>query len=97
MYYCNELFFRIIGHDVTPQFVNYGKSGQSKVQLISGKGDDCNNHTKENRECPTIHPFSIFSGDLAVCQKTFAGTGLQFLLLILIKACVRYLYKIFIF
>ena len=49
MYYCNELFFRIIGHDETPQFLNYGKSGQSKVQLISGKGDNCNNLTKKNK------------------------------------------------
>ena len=65
-----------MGHDETTQFVNYGKSGQSKVQLISGIGDDCNNLTKENRECPTIHPFSIFSGDLAICQIIFAGTGL---------------------
>ena len=76
MYYCNELFFRIIGHDETPQFVNYGKSGQSKIQLISGKGDDCNNLTKENRKCPTIHLFSTFSGDLAMCQIIFARTGL---------------------
>ena len=76
MYYCNELFFRIIGHDEALQFVNYGKSGQSKVQLVSGKGDDCNNLTKENRECSTIHPFSTFSGDLAMCQIIFAGTGL---------------------
>ena len=85
MYYCNELFFRIIGHDEMPEFVNCGKSGQSKVQLISGKGNDCNNLTKENRECPTIHPLSIFSCDLAMCQIIFEGTGLKFLLLILIK------------
>ena len=76
MYYCNELFFRITGHDETPQSVNYGKSGQSKVQLICGKGDDCNNLTKENRECLTIHLLSTFSGDLAICQIIFAGTGL---------------------
>ena len=76
MYYCNELFLRIIGNDETPQFVNYGKSGQSKVQLISGKGDDCNNLAKENRECPTIHLLSAFSGDLTMCQIIFAGTGL---------------------
>ena len=68
MYYCNELFFRIIGHDETPQFVNYGESGQSKVLLITGTGDNCNNLTKENRECPTIHPFSTFSSGLAMCQ-----------------------------
>ena len=76
MYYCNELFFRIIGHDETPQFVNYGKSGQSKVQLICGKVDDCNNLTKENRECLTIHLFPTFSDDLAMCQIIFAGIGL---------------------
>ena len=76
MYYCNELFFRIIGHDETPQFVNYGKSGQSKVQLICGKVDDCNNLTKESRECLTIHLFPTFSGDLAMCQIIFAGIGL---------------------
>ena len=76
MYYCNELFFRKIGQDETPQFVNYGKSDQSKVQLISGKGDNCNNPKKENRECPTIPPFSTFSGDLAMCQIIFAGAGL---------------------
>ena len=75
MYYCNELFFRIIGHDETPQFLNYGKSGQSKVQLISGKGDNCNNLTKKTK-CPTIHLFSTLSGNLAMCQITFAGTGL---------------------
>ena len=32
MYYCNELFFRITGPDKTPQFFNYGKSGQSNLK-----------------------------------------------------------------
>ena len=49
---------------------------RARFNLVSGKGDDCNNLTKENRECSTIHPFSTFSGDLAMCQIIFAGTGL---------------------
>ena len=67
---------RIWAHDETPQFINYSQTGGSKQLIYAGSGHDCNRVTKENRECITIQPFSNFSGDLAMCQVLFSGTGL---------------------
>ena len=67
---------RIWAHDETPQFINYHQSGQSRLTVYAGSGEDCNKVTKENRECITVQPFSNFAGDTAMCQVIFAGKGL---------------------
>ena len=65
---------RIWAHDETPQFINYSEAGHSKKTIYAGSGHDCNQITKENRECVTVQPFSNFAGDVAMCQVIFAGT-----------------------
>ena len=67
---------RIWAHDETPQFINYSSTGQSKKKIYAGTGHDCNVMTKENRESVTVHPFSNFAGDLAICQIVFSGSGM---------------------
>ena len=67
---------RIWAHDETPQFINYSSTGQSKKKIYAGAGHDCNVMTKENRESVTVHPFSNFAGDLAMCQIVFSGSGM---------------------
>ena len=49
----------MVGHGETPQLINYGTSGQSKIQAISGIGEDYNYLTRENQEYPTIHPYFV--------------------------------------
>ena len=65
---------RIWAHDETPQFVNYSKRN-SKANVLAGVGDECQELTKENRDCVTVQPFSSFDGDLAMCQVLFSGAG----------------------
>ena len=67
---------RIWAHDETPQFINFSSTGQSKKKIYAGSGHDCSIMTKENRESVTVHPFSNFAGDLAMCQIIFSGTGI---------------------
>ena len=67
---------RIWAHDETPQFINFSSTGQSKKKIYAGTGHDCNIMTKENRESVTIHPFSNFAGELAMCQVIFSGSGM---------------------
>ena len=67
---------RIWAHDETPQFINYSSIGQSRKRVYAGAGHDSNKMTKQNRECVTIHPFSNFAGDLAMCQVIFSGSGM---------------------
>ena len=64
---------RIIGHDETPQFINYGIDKTANGFVFCGKGDACQKLIKENRECVTIQPFSTFSGEMILCQVIFAG------------------------
>lgn len=68
---------RIWAHDETPQFINYGDSGQSKVKIYGGAGEDCNRMSTENRESVTVQPFSNFAGDLVMCQVIFSGQGMS--------------------
>ena len=45
---------QIWAHDETHQFINYKKSGLSRKKVLAGSGEDCDELTKENRECVTI-------------------------------------------
>ena len=48
---------RIWAHDETPQFINYrSKSGK---RVFAESGQDCEELTKENRECVTVQPSRI--------------------------------------
>ena len=49
----------MVGHGETPQLINYGTSGQSKIQAISGIGEDCNYLTGENQQYPTIDSYFV--------------------------------------
>ena len=64
---------RIIGHDETPQFINYGIDKTANRFVFYGKGDACHKLIKENWECVTIQLFSTFSGEMILCQVIFAG------------------------
>ena len=66
---------RIYAHDETPQFINYSKSGASRSKVFAGCGEDCDELTKEKRECVTVHPFGNLKGDHALCQVIFSGSG----------------------
>ena len=44
--------------------------------MYAGTGQYCNVMTKENRESVTIHPFSNFAGELAMCQIIFSVSGM---------------------
>lgn len=67
---------RIIAHDETPQFINYGPDKRAKL-VYCGTGEECHKLTKENRECVTIQPFSTFSGEMILVQVIFAGKGVS--------------------
>ena len=64
---------RIWAHDETPQFINYNTTSNSRV--FAESGGDCEQLSKENRECVTVHPFSNLSGDQAMCQVIFSSSG----------------------
>ena len=66
---------RIWAHDETPQFINYRQGGNSQVPVFGASGEDCQRLIKENRDCVTVHPFSSFDGDMAMCQVLFSGSG----------------------
>ena len=53
---------RIIAHDETPQFVNYGVDGSANGLVYCGRGDACNKLIKENRECVTLQPNGKYFG-----------------------------------
>ena len=48
---------RIINHDETPQFNNYGVDGSASALLYAAKGDECKKMLRENQDCLTINPF----------------------------------------
>ena len=61
---------RIIGHDETPQMINYGKS--SNQRLVFGvSGENCEKLYKPNRECITVDPFSTMQGDTLMSGYIF--------------------------
>ena len=47
---------RIWANDETPQFINYGSTGQSKKKIYVSTGHDCNITTKENGESDILSP-----------------------------------------
>ena len=69
-------FFGIIGHDETPQFINYGVDGTPKGIVFCGRSEACQKMIRENRECATIHPFATFAGDILMCHVIFASQGI---------------------
>lgn len=67
---------RVINHDETPQFINYGVDGSASALLYAGKGDECKKLLRENRECVTIDPFVTLSGTVPLCHIIFKGSGI---------------------
>ena len=67
---------RIFNHDETPQFVNYGVDPTSHGLVYAGRGDECKQMIRENRECVTVHPFVSLSGELVMCHVIFKGQGI---------------------
>ena len=57
----------------TPQFINYSSTRQSKKNILAMTATSSQ---KKIRESVTAHPFSNFSGDLAMCQIIFSGSGM---------------------
>ena len=70
---------RIFNHDETPQFINFGVDGTSSGKVFGsvGKNETCQRLTKENRECPTVHPIVSCDGKKAVCQVIFGRKGID--------------------
>ena len=68
---------RVINHDETPQFINYGVDGAAIGLVYVAKGEPCNKLIKENRECVTIEPFVTLAGDILMCHVIFKGKGLN--------------------
>ena len=68
-------FYRIIGHDETPQFVNHGKTAFTRNQVIGERGKSSETLTSINRESHTVHPFHDFDGNHLLCQVIFSGAG----------------------
>ena len=67
---------RIFNFDETPQFVNYGVDGTANGLVYAGRGEECKEMIRENRECITICPFVSFNGDVEICQVVFKGKGI---------------------
>ena len=67
---------RIVQHDETPQFINYGVDGGASGKVYCQKGDECQKLTRENRECPTIEPYITLSGEILMCHVILAGQGI---------------------
>ena len=67
---------RIYNFDETPQFINYGVDGTANGLVYAGRGEECKEMIRENRECVTICPFVSFSGEIEVCQVIFKGKGI---------------------
>ena len=67
---------RIYNFDETPQFINYGVDGTANGLVYAGKGDECKEMIRENRECVTICPFVSYNGEVEVCQVIFKGKGI---------------------
>ena len=65
-----------MNHDETPQFVNYGVDGSANGLVYAGKGEECNQLIRENRECVTINPFVRLSGSVEICHLIFKGSGI---------------------
>ena len=68
---------RVFNHDETPQMINYGVDGTASGKVFGSTGESCQRLTKENRECPTIHPMVSCSGDKVMCQVIFSRRGID--------------------
>ena len=68
---------RILNHDETPQFINYGVDGGPSGLVYAGRGEEAKKMINENRECVTINPVITLSGKVLMCQVIFAGKGVM--------------------
>ena len=69
------MFFRIICHDETPQFVNYNTIDNRRGLLFGVRGENSEVLAKRNRDCVTFQPLSTLAGDMSMCQVIFSGPG----------------------
>ena len=69
------MFFRIICHDETPQFVNYNTTDNRRGLLFGVRGENSEVLGKRNRDCVTFQPLSTLAGDMSMCQVIFSGPG----------------------
>jgi hypothetical protein len=81
---------RILGHDETPQFINYGTDPTVHGLVFAGRGDACNSLIQENRECVTIQPLSTFDGNVIMCQVIFASSGTSIIYIFMFADTVQY-------
>ena len=68
---------RVLNTDETPQHINYTVDGTSRNFFYAGKGEECNQWIKENRECVSIDPTVTLAGDIAQCHLIFGGSCLS--------------------
>ena len=69
------MFFRIICHDETPQFVNYNMADNRRGLVFGVHGENSEVPPESNWYCVTVQPFSSLAGDMSMCQVIFSGAG----------------------
>ena len=69
------MFFRIICHNETPQFMNYNMTDNRRGLAFGVRGENYEVLAKSTRDCVTVQPFSTLAGDMSMCQVIFFGAG----------------------
>ena len=69
------MFFRIICHDETPQFVNYNMTDNRRGLVFGVCGENSEVLAKSNWDFVTVQPFSTLAGDMSMCQVIFSEAG----------------------
>ena len=66
------MFFRIICHDETPQFVNYNMTDNRRGLAFGVREENYEVLAKSTRDCVTVQPFSTLAGAMSMCQVIFS-------------------------
>ena len=69
------MFFRIICHDETPQFMNYITTDNRSGLVFGVRGKNSGVLAKSNQDRLTVQSFSILNGDMSMCQVIFSRAG----------------------
>ena len=69
------MFFKIICHDETPQFMNYNTTDNRSRLVFGVRGKNSGVLSKSNQDRLTVQSFSILNGDMSMCQVIFSRAG----------------------